>query len=369
MPQAQSIDHANLPIQENVSLTTQTTFGLELSARYFCEVSSIEQLLAVLKWAQDNNICYFLLGGGSNTIFADNFYDGLVIKVVIFERQMIEQDDQSVLIEVGAGEIWDEIVAWSVAQGWSGLELLSAIPGRCGGAPVQNIGAYGQELGNIFVSLEAIDTTTMRSVRLSKADCEFAYRTSIFKSHRRGRYIVTTIRLRLSKSSPPMPAYRDLVTLFAEQGITRPTVQQIRQAVIAIRQAKLPDPKTIPNVGSFFKNPIITKDQLDRLLQRFPQLDHPRVGWSQKAYWAVDDEHAKISAAWLIEESGLKGYTHKHVKVDDKHALILENTGQAQAQELLELRDLIINKVFDNFTIKLEVEPDIVSSITSKTPK
>ncbi len=369
MPQSQSIDHTNLPIQENVSLTTQTTFGLELRARYFCEASSVAQLIAVLGWAQDNDICYFLLGGGSNTIFADNFYDGLVIKVEIYGRQLIEQNDQSVLIEVGAGEVWDEIVAWSVAQGWSGLELLSAIPGRCGGAPVQNIGAYGQELADVFDSLEAIDTTTMRSVRLSKANCEFAYRTSIFKSHQRGRYIVTAIRLRLSRTKPPLPIYRDLIAFFTEQGIAQPTTQQIRHAVIAIRQTKLPDPKTIPNVGSFFKNPIVTKDQLDQLLLRFPQLDRPRAGWSQKAYWIVDEGHAKISAAWLIEESGLKGYTHKHVKVDDKHALILENTGQAQAQELLELRDLIVNKVFNNFAIKLEVEPDIVSSINSKTPK
>lgn len=369
MSQNQPIKCADLPIQQNVSLKDHITFELDIQARYFCEATSVKQLLEVLSWAGRQNIAYFLLGGGSNTIFANDFYDGLVIKLEITGRKVNEQSDADVLIEVGAGEIWDEIVDWSVTQGWSGLELLSAIPGRCGGAPVQNIGAYGQELANALDSVEAIDTTTMRLVNLQNADCQFSYRSSVFKTSQCGRYIITAIRLRLSKSDPPAPTYHDLVKSFAEQNVTRPTAQQIRQAVIAIRRAKLPDPKIIPNVGSFFKNPIITLAQFAQLLGEFPQIDQLRSGWSQKPYWRIDDSHIKVSAAWLIEQSGLKGFALKHVKVDDKHALILENTGGASSQELLELRDIIINKVSNKFGIALEVEPDIVSSATSRLPK
>jgi len=347
-------------IKKNVSLAEHTTFKIGGTARYFVDVSGIDELLAALNWARTNKVEFFVLSGGSNTVFGEKEYPGLIIHMNIKGYKTISIDDNTVLVEVGAGENWDEVVARTVDEELSGLELLSLIPGLCGSAPVQNIGAYGREFDQIFDSLDAIDTQTNGIVTLDKEACDFKYRSSAFKTSARGRYIITSLRMKLSKTAPPKPGYQDLTTYFDEHDINSPSIQQIRDAVIEIRRAKFPDPTQIPNVGSFFKNPIISRESFDKIAEKYPHINQPRPGWSQPARWFIDDTHVKIGAAWLIEELGLKGFTHKHVKVDDHHALVLENTGGASGEELKELRDIIAQKVEAAFDIKLEVEPDII---------
>ncbi|MCC7289210.1 UDP-N-acetylmuramate dehydrogenase [bacterium] len=353
-------------IQENISLAELTTFKLNVVAEYFGNIATTDQLAAAVAWAKANEITFFILSGGSNTIFDGERYEGLVLHIDIRDYKLLDSYDDDQILEVGAGEDWDEVVARSIDDGLSGLELLSAIPGLCGSAPVQNIGAYGREFDQIFESLDALDTHRNELVQLGKDDCQFSYRTSIFKSTARGRYIITAVRMRLNRRAPDPPTYKDLVRYFGERVIGQPTAMQIREAVISIRQAKFPNPQQVPNVGSFFKNPIIDREHFERLEKTFPQINEPRPGWSQPARWFLPNDQVKIGAGWLIEELDLKGYVHGHVKVDDNHALVLENTGQASSKELLELRDIIVQRVYEKFQIKLEVEPDIVSSATSK---
>ncbi len=352
----------NFKLEENVSLKDLTTFKLGGQARYLARVLSVKELADCLKWAAQQKLAYFILSGGSNTIFSDSGFDGLIIKIEISGIEVVKDDPGSSLVKAGAGEIWDDVVRRSVELGLSGIESLSLIPGLTGSAPVQNIGAYGQEISQTLVEVEAYDNIKGKMTTLSNADCGFAYRDSIFKSNARGRYIITTITLKLSKLPPQIPQYEDLKSYFAEHKISSPSLVQIRQAVIAIRKRKLPDPTITPNAGSFFKNPIITKAEFEVLLQKYPVLGQKPAGWPQPPRWFLDGGRVKLSAARLIELAGLtKGYRLGTAQIDVKHTLVLENIGGQSSSDLFRLKDEIISRVQDKFDITLEPEPTIIS--------
>lgn len=348
-------------IRRDVSLREFTTMQIGGLARYFVEVGSATELKEAFEWAELHKHKFFILGGGSNTVFSDEGFDGLIIRVMILGFEMHDHGEDQVDVTIGAGEDWDRAVAWTVNKNLSGLELLSLIPGNCGSAPVQNIGAYGQEFDQVFVSLKAFDTQTKRVVTLSKSDCGFSYRSSNFKTTLKNRYIITAVTLRLSRLAPSSPQYRDLMMYFTDHAIVQPTLEQIRSAVIAIRQSKIPDPRTVPNSGSFFKNPIVSRAEYDRILAKFPAIDEAPKGWAQAPRWFLPNSQVKLAAAWFIMTLGLRGYKHGQAQVDSHHALVLENTGQASARELQELRDIIIERVQKEFGITLETEPEIVS--------
>lgn len=348
-------------LNENVDLKTLSTFKLGGTARYVAEVTSATELSACLDWVRQQKLAYFVLGGGSNTVFSDQGFNGVIVKIDIKNFTIIKEDETSATIQVGAGEIWDEVVARCVELKLAGIEALSLIPGLAGSAPVQNIGAYGQEISQCLEGVEAYDTKTRKIVTLTAAGCKFAYRDSIFKSSHKGRYIITALELKLLKRPPRKPTYQDLVKYFADHRITQPSLAQIRTAVITIRRHKLPNPDKIPNAGSYFKNPLITRQQFDQLIMAHPELNDTPPGWSQPPRWFVDDNMVKLSAARLIELAGFhKGQRHGRIKIDDKHTLVLENTGQAKSSELFELTEAITRQVKTKFDIVLKPEPVIV---------
>lgn len=346
----------NFVLQEHVNLAELTTFKIGGTARYFTEVTDPGQLPEIFEWLKNEDLPYFILSGGSNTIFDDGEFSGLVIKINLKGFKIVKEDEDSATLWVAAGEDWDKTVERCVELGLSGIEALSLIPGLAGTAPVQNIGAYGQEIKSVIESVEAFDTKTMTNVELSNNQCGFSYRNSNFKSSQKGRYIITAITMLLSKKPPAMPDYPDVVEYFKKTDETQPTLKQIRDAVIDIRTNKLPDPAKIPNVGSFFKAAFVSKEKALELKQEFPEIKMAQMS----------DSNYKLHPGWLVEHCGLpykryeKPYTHKRVQIDRDHALVLENTGGASQKEVLELAQAIQQAVKAKFGIQLDPEPEIV---------
>ncbi len=340
----------NFDLQEHVNLAELTTFKIGGTARYFTEVTKPEQLHAIFEWLHEKELPYFILSGGSNTIFDDGEFPGLVIKISIMGIEKQNETETEVEVNVGAGENWDKLVASTVTQGFAGIEALSGIPGQAGTAPVQNIGAYGQEVKNVIKQVEAFDTQSLTLVQLGNTDCHFSYRNSIFKSSQKGRYIITAVLFKLSKQAPQVPEYKDVIEYFAKHEITQPTLQQIRDAVLEIRSHKFANPAEIPNAGSFFKNPIIDGKQAKELQTKFNDIK----------MFEMPDGHYKVFAGWLIEQAGLKGKQLNKVQVDPHHALVLENTGGASQKDLKELVSTIQEAVKNKFGIQLDPEPEIV---------
>ena len=316
-------------------------------ARFMSEVHSADDIAPICKNAQSQNIPIFVLGGGSNVLARDEGYAGIVIRNKIPGFEVISNDSGDTVIKVGAGENWDEVVRRTVEMGLSGIEALSAIPGTAGAAPVQNIGAYGQEIAETLVSLEAYDTKSDSHVVLQNADCNFSYRQSIFRSTATGRYIITSITLRLSKNAPKPPFYKAVQDYFDTNGITFFTPQIIRDAVIAIRTEKLPDPKERPNVGSFFKNAIIEDWQIADLRNSYPDIPT----------YDLPDGRLKIPTGWLIEQAGFKGKLLHGIRVHDKNALVLINESATGYADLAAARDEITGAIRDTFRITIEQEP------------
>ena len=337
-------------LQENINLAKLTTFKIGGRAKYYTEVSNTQQLPEIFEWLKKKKLPYFVLGGGSNTIFDDGTFNGLVIKINLLGFKIVEDNDESASVWVASGEDWDNTVAKTVELGLSGIEALSLIPGQAGTAPVQNIGAYGQEIMNVIESVEAFDTQSSHNVVLSKAQCEFSYRDSIFKSSQKGRYIITAVNMNLSKNAPNLPNYPDVIEYFKNKDISKPSLNEIREAIIDIRTRKLPNPNKIPNAGSFFKNPIVNATQANELKQKFPEI----------RMFEMPDGTIKLFAGWLIEQAGLKGKKLANVQVDPKHALVLENIGGASQKDLQELINAIQAEVKNKFGILLEPEPEIV---------
>src|SRR3989338_3591577 len=337
----------NLAISEYVDLSKYSTMRLGGQARYFAEVDSENNLQELKKFADKVKLPLFILGGGSNVVFSGGILPMVVVKMAIKGFKIIEDQPDYSLIEVGAGENWDSVVERSIALGLSGIESLSAIPGTAGATPVQNIGAYGCEIKNVLEKLRVFDLKSGEAITLSNVDCHFRYRDSIFRNEEKGRYIILSVLLRLSKKPPSMPDYPDVRRYFTEKGITRPTLGEIREAVIKIRSIKLPDPAVVPNVGSFFKNPVVTREEFKKIKSSFPDIK----------FFELENGKIKIPAGWLIEQCGLKGYDFGRLAIYDKNALVLINKGGASFANLEDLKNLIIEKVFQKFGLRLAPEP------------
>lgn len=336
-----------MELHQNIPLKNFTTMRLGGNAAYMTEVRTPDEVALAYKTAKSKNLPVFMIGSGSNIIANDNGFNGLIIRMRIPGFEVVSDDTNSTTIKVGAGEEWDSVVKRSVDMRLSGIEAMSAIPGTSGAAPVQNVGAYGQEIADTLVSLEAYDTQSDSFVTINNAECGFSYRQSIFRSTETGRYIITSITLKLSKNLPQPPFYEALQKYFDNRGTTIFTQDIVRDAVMDIRANKLPDPKLLPNVGSFFKNAIIEAWQLDELKSKY----------SEMPIYDMGDGKYKIPTGWLIEQTGLKGQVLHGMKIHDKNCLVLINQSASGYQDLALARDEIIGAVRDKFRVQIEQEP------------
>lgn len=334
-----------MKVVEHPSLLALNTFGVAAHASLLVEVENDEDVLSVPRFdpAQD-----FVLGGGSNVLFVSDV-PGTVLLNRISGIEVVAQDEQQALVEVGAGEIWHGLVTWSLRQGLYGLENLALIPGLAGAAPMQNIGAYGVELASLLDSVTAWDWQTASWAVLDREQCSLGYRDSLFKSAQAGRYFITSIRLRLQKQFSAQLHYPGLEEELHGAGIRQPTAADVCAAVMRLRQRKLPDPAVAGNAGSFFKNPLLGQDQFEILRGQFPSLPA----------WPMDDQRVKVSAAWMIEQCGLKGYQHNGAAVSRRHALVLLNRHQASGLDIWQLARHVQREVRLRFGITLEPEPRI----------
>lgn len=335
--------------KENVSLAHFNTFGFESDARFFVEVASIEdmqQVAADLRW---HHIPLLVLGGGSNILLTGPL-NGLVMKVISKGIKLVKEDTDFHYLEVQAGEVWDDFVQYCVGKNYGGVENLSLIPGTVGAAPMQNIGAYGAEIKQIFDHLVAVERITGNIRRFSFEECQFGYRESIFKTELKDRYIISSVTFKLPKNHPLSIEYGDIRKTLDTMGVTRPDIKSVREAVISIRRSKLPDPAQIGNSGSFFKNPVIGEGDYYDLKKRFSEVPGYPAGQGKM----------KIAAGWLIEKAGWKGYREGHVGVHDRQALVLVHYGNGQGSEILALSDKISNSVLKQFGIALVPEVNIL---------
>lgn len=336
-----------MEIHTNIPLKNYTTMRLGGNARFMTETHTPEEVAEVYRNAKSQNLPIFVLGGGSNVIVHDEGFNGIVIRNRIPGFDVVADDASTTTIRIGAGENWDEAVKRTVDMRLSGIEAMSAIPGTAGAAPVQNVGAYGQEIADTLISLEAYDSVTDSFIVLQNADCGFSYRHSIFRGDAIGRYVVIAITLKLYKAAPQPPFYKAIEDYFTANNITMFTPQIIRDAVIKIRADKLPDPNLLPNTGSFFKNALIEDWQLADLRVEYPDLPS----------YDMPDGKYKIPTGWLIEQTGLKGKTLHGMRVHDKNALVLINESAASYADLAAARDEISGAVRDQFRITIEQEP------------
>jgi UDP-N-acetylmuramate dehydrogenase len=338
-------------IQENISLQQFNTFGFDVSAAYFSKITSKEDLLASVLWARTHHLPLHIIGGGSNLVLTENL-PGLTCLMCIEGKEVRQRDATSTLIRVGAGEDWHDFVTWTLENDSPGLENLALIPGTCGAAPIQNIGAYGTEISEFIDQVEVLDTTLLESdnpwIYLSQPQCEFNYRHSIFKSYP-GRFIVTGVTLRLPIPWSPHLEYADLKKEFTNT--SKPPPIEIFQAVCRVRQSKLPDPKVLGNAGSFFQNPIVSEPKHSELKEKFPHLiSYPTPAIEGQTYF-------KLAAGWLIDQCGFKGYKMGSVGVYDKQALVLIHSGGGTGKELLALAEMINKKIHAVYGVDLIQEP------------
>ena len=336
-----------MDIRTDVSLKPYLTMQLGGNVHTMVDLYTNDDVQAVCTMARQQQTELFVLGGGSNTLAQDSGFAGSVARHRIPGFSVIAEDNESTTITIGAGEVLDTIVAKTVANGLSGIEALSAIPGTAGAAPVQNVGAYGQEIADTLVSLEAYDRQQERFVVQSAANCEFSYRHSIFRGREMGRYIITSITLRLRKGLPQPPFYQAVQDYLTTNAIAEPTPQDIRQAVMTIRAGKLPDPAKLPNTGSFFKNAIISSEEFSQLQQHYPTVPH----------YALPDGRVKVPSGWLIEQAGLRGSVPHGMKVHDKNAVVLINQSATSYRDLAAAREEIIRTVEEKFGITIVQEP------------
>ncbi|MFM2387434.1 MAG: hypothetical protein RL660_2191 [Bacteroidota bacterium] len=335
-------------LQQNISLKEINTFGIDVSAAWFGEFSTQAELIALLEDARAKSLPFKILGGGSNILFTKNF-EGALLKNNMQGMHLISETDDEAIVSAKGGSNWHAFVLWSIEQGYQGLENLSLIPGTVGAAPIQNIGAYGVEIRDFFYQLTAVDSTDLSTHTFSSADCNFAYRDSIFKSKWPSRYVICEVQFKLNKLARFNTSYGAISDMLQEQGVTELSARAISNAVIAIRQSKLPDPAKIGNAGSFFKNPEIEEAQYETLIKSFPNMP---------AYNAKKG-FKKVPAGWLIEQCGLKGYTADKVGVHKQQALVLVNYGGANGSDVYNLSAQIIDAVQKKYNITLEREVNV----------
>jgi UDP-N-acetylmuramate dehydrogenase len=337
--------------QENVSLKNYSTMRLGGTARYVQEIHTPGEIGPAIDWAESQGLETIMIGEGSNIVWRDEGFNGLVLvnKIAGFEIQ--HQGEQS-FVTAGAGEPWDSVVMRCVMEELSGIEQLSLVPGTAGATPIQNVGAYGREISDVLVSVIAYDKVEKKMVVIPKIDCAFGYRTSRFKTTDKGRFFISSITLTVTKNRPMPPFYGALDKYLKAHGMKQPTVQEIRDSVIDIRNSKLPNPKVVANCGSFFGNPIVDAFKLDELQEQYPLIP----------YWLTDDGRVKLSAAWLLEQLGLKGYHEPNtgMAIWDKQALVFVNEKAPNTASLLAFRDAIVEAVDKKFQVKLEQEPELI---------
>ncbi len=337
-----------MKVSQNASLKYYNTFGIDVKAKTLISVNSIDELISVLKknYAKD----LFILGGGSNMLLTQNI-DSTVIHIDIKGIEVVRETEEFVFVKSYAGENWHEFVLYTLENNWGGLENLSLIPGNVGTSPIQNIGAYGVELKDHFVSCDAIDIQTLEIKNFSAEECEFDYRNSIFKNKDKGKYIITNVIFKLTKTNHKLLTnYGDINEALVQMKVENVGIRDISNAVIKIRQQKLPDPKELGNSGSFFKNPVITNQEFEILKEQFPEIPNYNVG----------ENSIKIPAGWLIDQAGLKGHREGNTGVHKNQALVLVNYGNATGEEILNLSRKVQKEILNKFNIHLEPEVNII---------
>jgi len=334
-------------IHENVSLKPYNTFGLDVNAKYFIEIKQLNDLKEIVKANKSDKL--FILGGGSNMLLTKDI-NKIVVKLDLQGISVLEETNDYVLVEAQAGENWHEFVLWCIEHNYGGVENLSLIPGNVGTTPIQNIGAYGVEIKDVMHSCKALDMKTLEIVEFTNAQCQFGYRESVFKNELKGQYIIISTTFKLTKQNHVLKVdYGAIKGQLEEKNITEPSIKDISDAVIEIRESKLPNPKEIGNSGSFFKNPIVDKATFLRLQNAYPKMP----------FYTVSDEEVKIPAGWLIETSGLKGYRLGDAGVHEKQALVLVNYGKAEGEQIKKLSETIQREVYNLFGVSIQAEVNI----------
>jgi len=334
-------------IKENISLLSYNTFGIDAKADYFIEYNSVEELQTALKSeiVKSNRLLH--IGGGSNLLFMKDF-KGVILHSAINFIKKVSEDADTVILEAGAVVDWDDFVAYTVEKGWGGVENLSLIPGEVGASAVQNIGAYGVEVQDVIVKVNAVEIETGEPKTFSVEDCQYGYRESIFKKELKGKYIITSVVFKLQKQAQFKLNYQHLEAEVLKNGDIN--LQNIRQTIIAVRESKLPDPKIFGNAGSFFMNPVISKAHFNELLAQYPQMPH----------YFVSETEEKVPAGWLIDQCGWKGKQIGNAGVHDKQALVLVNKGGATGAEIVYLAEQIQASVKTKFGIELRAEVNYI---------
>lgn len=335
-----------MQIQENKSLKSYNTFGIDVKAKQFIEISSLKDLKELLKIKKD----FFILGGGSNLLLTKDI-EKLVIHLNLKGIEILGEAENDIFVKVQAGENWHEFVLWCLEHDFGGIENLSLIPGNVGTSPIQNIGAYGVELKDSMFELEALEIETGLVKNFKNADCGFGYRNSVFKNELKGKYIITNVTFKLTKNTHRHnSSYGAIQSEFEKNNIKNPTIKDISDAVISIRRSKLPDPKELGNSGSFFKNPVILKHQFRQLQHKFPKVPH----------YILSETEVKVPAGWLVEQCGFKGKRFGDAGVHKNQALVLVNYGHATGKEIFELSKKIQQTVLEKFDMQLEAEVNIL---------
>ncbi len=336
-----------MDVMTNISLKQYTTMKLGGETRYMATAYSAGDVVSLYRNARKENLPIFVLGGGSNVITHDDVFEGIVLLNKIKGFEVISETDETTDVKIGAGEVWDEVVEKAIGLGLQGVEAMSGIPGTAGAAPVQNVGAYGQEIADTLISLEAYDSKTDTIVTIFADECDFSYRNSIFRDKEKGRYCILNITLRLNKAEPKPPYYASLQRYIDENDIREVNLSVIRVAVLNIRSEKLPDPAELPSAGSFFKNALVEKWKLEELQREYSDIPN----------YAMSDGRYKIPTGWLIDKAGLRGYRSHGMRVYEKNALVLVNDSATGYDDLAAIREEIVQIIFDKFGIKIEQEP------------
>lgn len=336
-------------ILENINLKHLNTFGIDVFAKYFTEIDSVDDLKELTQNKIFINSPKLIVGGGSNILFTRNF-EGIVVKNNLKGIKVVKENDDFVEVQAAAGEVWHEFVMWCIDKNYGGLENLSLIPGCVGASPMQNIGAYGVEIKDVFSELEACEVATGEKRKFNNAECKFGYRESVFKHELKNKFIITSVTYRLTKKPVINSSYGAIGSELETMGIKNPGIKDVSKAVINIRSSKLPDPKVSGNAGSFFKNPEVSADVCAKLKNDFPSL----------VAYELQNGNYKLAAGWLIEASGLKGFVSGNAAVHDKQALVLVNKGGATGNEIYSLSEHVLQTVFSKFGVKLEREVNII---------
>jgi len=335
-----------MSLQENISLRSHNTFGIDVKTKKLATVKNVNELKNILS---NNLLPLCILGGGSNILFTKDF-DGLIIKNELKGIQLINENDTEIYLKVASGEVWHEFVLFCIENNYCGIENLSLIPGSVGASPMQNIGAYGVEVKYFITEVEAMHLKSLKITYFSTNDCEFDYRSSIFKTKEKGNYFITSVTFRLNKQPNINTSYGAIQSELEAKGISNPTIKDVSDAVICIRESKLPNPKEIGNAGSFFKNPSVSNEKAEALKNEFPAIPN----------YPQNNGTTKIAAGWLIEQCGFKGKTFGNYGVHKNQALVLVNYGGAQGKDIYALSETIIDTVQQKFGILLEREVNIL---------